>query len=191
MIKFPDHYPDNPYPLSDINDAAKFVLHGSTMSVLLLQPTYGAQPPSSTSQPTLSPSIKTKELNVFFEKFASTLVKALALQQQQCQNSNGLSQNNSHPYNVTPSDCCYFCGETGHFGGNCLISMQYIEEGKAQQNQEGRLVLPSGTYIPWSIPGITLHACFNEYHNRNPNQLAAGKTSNNANTSSQMMYKIY
>jgi hypothetical protein len=64
-----------PYPLSDINDAAKFVLHGSTPSVLLSQPTYGAQPPSSTSQPTSSPSIKTKELNMFFKKFTSTLIK--------------------------------------------------------------------------------------------------------------------
>jgi hypothetical protein len=158
LIKFPDHYPDNPYPLSDINDAAKFVLYGSTLLVPLSQPTYGAQAPSSTSQPTLSPSIKTEELNAFFEKFTSTLVKALSPQQQQCQNSNGLSQNNSHPYNVTASDHCYFCRETGHYGGNCLIAAQYIEEGKAQQNQEGRLVLLSGTYIPQFIPGIMLRA---------------------------------
>jgi hypothetical protein len=42
LIEFPDHYPDDPYPLSDINDAAKFVLHGSTPLVLLSQSTYGA-----------------------------------------------------------------------------------------------------------------------------------------------------
>jgi hypothetical protein len=185
---YTDHYPDDPYPLSDINDAAKFVLHGSTLSILLLQPAYGAQPPSSTSQPTSSPSIKTKELNAFFKKFASTLVKALAPQQQQRQNSNSLSQNNSCPYNATASDCCYFCGETGHYGGNCLIATQYVEEGKAQRNQEGRLVLASGAYILWSVPGITLCARFDKYHKRNPNQAATGKTSN---SSSQMMYEIY
>jgi hypothetical protein len=104
------------------------------------------------------PSIKTEELNAFFEKFASTLIKALAPQQQQHQNSNGSSQNNSCPYNATTLDHCYFCRETGHYGGNCLIATQYIEEGKAQRNQEGRLVLPSGAYILQSIPGIMLHA---------------------------------
>jgi hypothetical protein len=43
-IKFPDHYTDDPYPLSNINEAAKFVLHGSTPSILLSQPMYGPLP---------------------------------------------------------------------------------------------------------------------------------------------------
>jgi hypothetical protein len=63
-IKFPDHYPDDPYPLSDIYEATKFVLHGSTPSILLSQPAYGVQPPSH-NQLTTSPTIKVEDLSSF------------------------------------------------------------------------------------------------------------------------------
>jgi hypothetical protein len=102
-IKFPDHYPDDPYPLSDIYEAAKFVLHGSTPSVLLSQPTYGVQPPSHI-QPTTSPTIKVKDLSSFLEKFLQMLIKALTPQQQPCGNSNGSSNQNANSHShFTPT----------------------------------------------------------------------------------------
>jgi hypothetical protein len=72
-MKLPNHEPDNFYPLSEINKAAKHVPHGvlhtsflqpniiSTLSLVLLT----------------SISIKTEDLSTFFEQFAQTLVMAM------------------------------------------------------------------------------------------------------------------
>jgi hypothetical protein len=84
-LKFPDHYPDDPYPLDDIHSAAKFVLAGSPTSHSTSQPSHQhssqAHQSSSTSVPTIStsaPHIKQEDLSAMFEKFAATLVTALA-----------------------------------------------------------------------------------------------------------------
>jgi hypothetical protein len=199
MVKFPDHYPDDPYPLSDIYDAAKFVLHGSTPSVLLSQPAYGMQPPSHI-QLTTSPTIKVEDLSSFLEKFLQMLIKALMPQQQPHGNSNGSSNQNSNSHshshthaheNVTPPNHCYFCSKLGHYGYNCPICVQYLTDGKICRNQEGKVVLPSGSFVPRSIPGITLHDRVDEYHKWNPNQTVTGVLSSNTNPqSNQLMYSI-
>jgi hypothetical protein len=198
-IKFPDHYPDDPYPLSNINEAAKFVLHGSTPCILLLQPTYGMQPPSHI-QPTTSPTIKVRDLSSFLEKFSQTLIKALMPQQQPHRNLNSSSNQNSNTHlhshthihdNVTPPNHCYFCSELGHYGYNCPICAQYLTDGKICRNQEGKVVLTSGSYILRSTPGITLHNRVDEYHKWNPNQTVTGVLSSNMNPqSNQLMYSI-
>jgi hypothetical protein len=48
-LKFPDQYPDDPYPLSDIHAAAQFVLHGTTPAVFHLRD--GTSAPSASPEP--------------------------------------------------------------------------------------------------------------------------------------------
>jgi hypothetical protein len=77
-LKHPDHYPDDHYDLTVIHAAAKFVLHGTTPTMF-----QSRLPPasSSTSPPTTvaSPSVvKTEDFGSFLNKFAQTLIKALA-----------------------------------------------------------------------------------------------------------------
>src|SRR5215475_6936729 len=62
--------------------------------------------------------------------------------------------------------------------------MQYIKDGKVKRNPEGKIVLPSGIFIPRAIPGITFCDRINEYYKRNPTQAAP------ANQTSQMMYAV-
>ena len=63
QLKFPDHFPDDPYTLAQIHDAARFVLHGTTASApahdrpLLLTPTLA--PPPKTESTKLSILIDT------------------------------------------------------------------------------------------------------------------------------------
>ena len=54
QLKFPDHFPDDPYTLEQIHDAACFVLHGTTASALA---------------PTLAPAPKTEptELSILID----------------------------------------------------------------------------------------------------------------------------
>ncbi|KAF9037192.1 hypothetical protein BJ165DRAFT_1303435, partial [Panaeolus papilionaceus] len=55
----------------------------------------------------------------------------------------------------------------------CPVANTYIAQGRVMKNLKGRLVLPSGDYIPKEIPGATLCERFDEWHHRNPNQTAA------------------
>jgi hypothetical protein len=48
-----------------------------------------------------------------------------------------------------------------------------IEKGMCKRNSEGKVVLPSGAYVPRDIPGNLLSERIKEWHRRNPNQIAA------------------
>jgi hypothetical protein len=78
-LKFPDHYPDNSYPLNDIHEAAKFVLAGSNTSHLTSP--QSSQTLTSNLVPTIStlaPQIKQEDLTAILKKFAATLITAIA-----------------------------------------------------------------------------------------------------------------
>ena len=56
QLKFPDHFPDDPYTLEQIHDAAHFVLHGTVASMLtcdrplLLAPTLAPAPKTESTE---------------------------------------------------------------------------------------------------------------------------------------------
>jgi len=57
---------------------------------------------------------------------------------------------------------------------------EYIKDGKCKRNTEGKVILPSGAYVLCNISGQWLRDRIDEWHRRNPNQLAAA----------QMMYRV-
>ena len=59
-----------------------------------------------------------------------------------------------------------------HLVNACTVVLEYIKAGKCKCNQEGKVVLPSGTYILQEIPGNNFQEHIDEWHSRNPNQLA-------------------
>src|ERR1700679_517663 len=94
-LKFPDHYPDDPYPLDDIPHAAKFVLAGTNTSNISQSTSFpnrssstshsashsSSHPSTSTSPPPISssaPQIKQEDLTAIFDKFAATIITAIA-----------------------------------------------------------------------------------------------------------------
>jgi len=87
--------------------------------------------------------IKGKDLASFLNKFAQTLVTVITTK---------LHDHTNHKHEAGKKHC-HFCGELGHFLSDCLKVLKYIEEGKIRKNQEGRIVLSSGAYIPRNIPG--------------------------------------
>ncbi|KAG5633681.1 hypothetical protein H0H81_006041, partial [Sphagnurus paluster] len=62
-----------------------------------------------------------------------------------------------------------------------------VRDGKCQRNHEGRIVLPSGAFVPSNTPGDNIKAKIDEWHRRNPGQLAAGRMTANAGT---MLYEV-
>jgi hypothetical protein len=69
---------------------------------------------------------------------------------------------------------------TGHFGRECLVAVEYINAGKCRHDQQGKIVLATGTWIPRDLPGKCFKDRIDEWHRRNPSQLAAG----------QLMYNV-
>ncbi|KAG5634529.1 hypothetical protein H0H81_001646 [Sphagnurus paluster] len=61
------------------------------------------------------------------------------------------------------------------------------DDGKCQRNHEGRIVLPSGAFVPSNTPSDNIKAKINEWHRRNPGQLAAGQMTANTGT---MLYEV-
>jgi hypothetical protein len=164
-LKLPDHYPDDPYNLEEIHEAAKFVLASSSTS----HPTAHQQSAATSSQTVPLASephthIKSEDLTMIFERFAATIAMALAAPKVP-----GQPQNNTPPrQEVINTLVCIFCGLTGHFISECLTCQDYIAKGKCKKNADGKVVLPNGQFTPRNIPGRFIKERINEWHCRNP-----------------------
>ena len=179
QVKYPDHFPDLPYKISEVYEAARFVLHGlPTGSSAIPIPSFPSQQssPSSVSyMPTPSqsidspPTIKAEQLGSILTEFTKSIVEAI-------KQANASDNRSSSSSNIRRSTACNMCGKD-HFICDCDIVSEYIRAGKCRRNTEGKVVLPSGLFIPKDIPGTLLRDCFDEWHRQNPNQLASGTLS--------------
>jgi hypothetical protein len=181
-LKFPNHYPDDPYPLEDIHTAAKFVLASShtSHSTSQLSQQHSSQQSTSTSVPTISssaPQIKQEDLSAMFEKFAATLVTALAGSKS---TSNNSLSNAPARLETLDNLVCIFCGQPGHFISDCLVCQSYINDGKCKKNSEGKVVLPNGQFTPRNIPGQFIKDQIDEWCHCNPD----------SSVNSSLMYSI-
>lgn len=52
---------------------------------------------------------------------------------------------------------CHGCGQIGHFIQQCLVIEPVITAGKCRRNHEGKVILNTGAFVPWSIPGTMLN----------------------------------
>ena len=165
QLKFPDHFPDDPYNLQDIHDAARFVLHGTTAAYSAtstdVSRTAPAAPPAN--------AIKAEDLATMFERLTDTFVKAIAAQ--------GTSRPADRPSRQPGQggDNCMFCGSPEHFMRACPEVTEYIRIGKCKRNIDGKVVLSSGAFVPREITGGNLKDRVDEWHRRNPGQLATGQ----------------
>jgi hypothetical protein len=173
QMKHPDHHPNIPHTIKDVYEAARFILQSATTA----PQNYFAPTPSNVNPPfvpdgTVSiakrePSVKQEDLGTMFTEFTKSIVEAIN-QSNRSQPNQGALAPNSAPR----STGCNFCGGA-HFIRECLKVEEMIREGKCKRNAEGKVVLPSGAYVPRDIPPGLLSERIEEWHRRNPNQLAA------------------
>ncbi|CAA7271003.1 unnamed protein product [Cyclocybe aegerita] len=71
---------------------------------------------------------------------------------------------------------------------DCDLVNKYSCAGKCRRNVEGKVVLPSGAFVPKEIPGHLLKDRVDEWHHRNPNQLATGTLFHSTTPSSALEY---
>jgi hypothetical protein len=173
-IKLPNHDPDNFYPLFEINEAAKHVLHGTSQNSFLQPSITSTTPPT---QPA-SPYVKAEDLSTLFEQMAQSFLKMLTPQKSMTNHAS--SSTNAQVTTTLDLLSCTFCGQSGHFIAQCLVCVDYITNEKCKRNPEGKIILPNGQYTPRSIPSQFIKDCINEWHKHNPVK----------STSSSLMYEI-
>ena len=173
QMKYPDHHPNKPHTIKDVYEAARFILQSATTA----PQNYFAPTPSNVNPPFVpdgavsiakrEPSVKQEDLGNLFTEFTKSIVEAI---NQNSRSRPGLGA--SAPNTAPRITGCNFCGGP-HFIRECEKVEELIREGKCKRNTEGKVVLPSGAYVPRDIPGALLSERIEEWHRRNPNQLAA------------------
>ena len=173
QMKFPDHHPNIPHTVKDVYEAARFILQGAATAP---QNYFAPQPPGvnppfvpdgAVSLAKKEPPVKQEDLSALFAQFSKTIIEAINLNQNQNQRSRS-----AHVHSSTESTRhtdCNFCGGP-HFIKECSLVEEFIKEGKCKRNSEGKVVLPSGIFVPRDIPGTLLSERIEEWHRRNPNQ---------------------
>jgi hypothetical protein len=172
QMKFPDHHPNIPHTVKDVYEAARFILQSATTAPQnFFAPTPPNVNPPFVPDGTVSiakrePSIKQEDLGTLFTEFTKTIVDAINQNSRPRYNPGG-SAPDSAPRNTS----CNFCGGA-HFIRECEKVEEMTRAGKCKRNVEGKVVLPSGAFVPREITGTLLSERIEEWHRRNPNQLA-------------------
>ena len=165
-----DHHPNVPYKIKIVYEAARFILQG--MSHISQNYSQSSQTSSTNSQPSPSdPYIKTESLGSILSEFTKSIVEAL--HNSNARNSPRAPHSHSHTHdgNHNPVECNY-CGED-HYIRDCPHVLADTTAGLCRRNIEGKVILPTGAYVPRDIQGKRLRDRIKEWHRRNPNQLAA------------------
>ncbi|KAI0258010.1 hypothetical protein BC834DRAFT_837080 [Gloeopeniophorella convolvens] len=172
-VKYPDHHPDDPFDLAVIREAASFVLLGSTADLAIARTQGQAQ--ATTGNPTTGDptTVKLEQLAVAVTILSET-VKAFAVNQQGSPGPSGRPRPSGGQAagqsagNATQSgggmlQACNFCGNPNHFIRNCEVVEEYIRTGKCRRDIAGKVVLPTGAFVPSEIRGTWLRERVDEW----------------------------
>lgn len=171
-----DVHPSDGYEVQDIHQAMEFILHGTSRN-----------PPSKTESIPGQVTVKTEDLS----NLLSTIAKAVA---------NPPAQSAPAPYVHAPQASgsgtgapnpflCHYCdGE--HRMSDCAVRAEDERIGRIKRNNEGRVILPGGGFVPRALPGKNMHERVIEWHRLNPGNLAKGTMSYAVAPAAQYMYDV-
>ncbi|KAJ7903883.1 hypothetical protein B0H13DRAFT_2335085 [Mycena leptocephala] len=110
----------------------------------------------ASSPPSLSPACISTDTTSTLIELLTNLIRALA---------QFLVHAPSHasPPPRRPFVCSY-CSDPAHFIRHCPYVAHDIRAGICQRNAQGKVVLPSGLFVPHHIPGLNLRTRITEYH---------------------------
>jgi Aspartyl protease len=168
-IKLPDHHPDDVYDMTDVHDAATWILsHTESRLQAPSSPSTvpGRAPPSTRLSIPDPPKVKAEE---------SELTKVLQNMQAALEKLTQAVEKPA-PRSGQPSRACSFCGDANHFLKNCTVLSDYVNEGKCSRSQEGRVKLASSREIPMSSSGKTLWERIDNYIKANPESSGMTRT---------------
>ncbi|KZT02111.1 uncharacterized protein LAESUDRAFT_763047 [Laetiporus sulphureus 93-53] len=153
QLKQPDHYPDDPYWVDDVYEAANS-----------------------------APAIKSEDISLLIEslvKSVQTLTTAVTGEIAKQNGSQAVTASRPPVTNGSLSGFCHYCGEARGMIRTCKHVEEDIKSGKSLCNAAGKVVLPNGTFVPRTIPGITIRDHIYEWHRCNQTPVAASVSAAN------------
>ncbi|KAF7344307.1 hypothetical protein MVEN_01722300 [Mycena venus] len=157
-IVCPGVHPHDPYALDDLRAAIDFVLVDmATIPSPFPEPHLSAAPDST-------PLIADPSIAALVE--ATNQLIELVSSSQQLPSPASLRLDSQPPSSPRPA-CCSYCSDPAHFIARCPIVTADIRAGICRRNAEGKIVLPSGMYVPHSFAGPDLRARFSSWHKVN------------------------
>ncbi|KAF7797723.1 hypothetical protein EIP86_008923 [Pleurotus ostreatoroseus] len=174
QIKVPTHEADAAYELKDINEAVTWVLQGGGTLGGAAPTTISPPSTSTTSPPQDSSTVKQEDFKALidtFAKIADSLARTATAQQQAI----------AAPRPRIGASFCHYCGKDGHTVSLCPTAEEDIKQGLLRRNPEGKLITPSGSWIPRSLPGEFIRDRLLSWHTANPNNVAKGNLTYSTN----------
>lgn len=164
QMKFTNQHPNIPHDVKDVYEAARYVLQSSAISAQQTAPS-GVPPVAILQRPSPTvvaqePVVKTENIGALFAEFSKTIIDAM---------NNSMRGPSSNPRERQVN--CNMC-DGPHYIRDCPRVVEYTTAGKCRRNSDGKVVLPSGIYVPRDIPGTLLSERIDEWHRRFPNQLS-------------------
>ncbi|KAF5367850.1 hypothetical protein D9615_010562 [Tricholomella constricta] len=184
----PNHHPDDPYATETVCAAAEHILHG-TNAVQRQEAPPGA-PPQVTITPSGSLTGATRSPSTGQPLKLEELYERINLLEQHIQRLGQDKGGDGGRPNQSTNDNCHFCGGEGHYIPNCPVHQAYATEGRCRRTDDNKIGLPSGARIPAGTPGRYIKDKLDEWHRRNPGQMATGQLSADANPTESMMLEI-
>lgn len=172
IVKYPDVHPEDGYELAQIHETVSHVFYGTSATPSFRHDTVVSTSHTASRSPP-SAAVKTEDLNSFMELFAKTLERVAG----NAPTSGPTSLATAAPRSTTTMGNCHFCNEPGHSIATCPVVDEDIQKGLCRRNHEGRVILPSGSFVPRSITGNCMRDRIKEWHRQHPNQTAVGMLS--------------
>ena len=114
-----------------------------------------------------------EDLAAILERLTNSFIKAMIAQNAMHNHAQLTSGGPRPPAN--PQTGCTFCGSLEHFIRSCDVVEGYMRQGKVRRTVDGKVVLLTGSFIPCDIVGRYFKDHIDEWHKRNPSQLAAAQ----------------
>jgi hypothetical protein len=176
QITQPDHHPEDPYNMNDVQIAATFLLShtsptlpGTTFSTPTIPGVFAA---NARVNPAASPQGQQQVKREMWDmdSFMSNIGKVIA--DSMAQHAGAYRppyQPMNNPAGAGPRPVgCHFCGGFSCRIATCPVVEDYWRAGKCIRNEQGRVCLPSGRFIPGHIQGANLKERFDNFLAANP-----------------------
>ncbi|KAI8969751.1 hypothetical protein BD414DRAFT_427986 [Trametes punicea] len=181
QLKLPDHYPEDSYKLEDVYNAAKFILHSTVMPVP--PPAHAATSTGNSGGTTVKIEDFPSLLRMLTQAASEGTANATANMASGFANSaqgapagatryqGGIVQGDQRRTGIQ-GNFCHYCCNLGCQLHNCPFVEEDIQADRCMRNQDGRVVLPNGNFVPRQLPGfdgITMRNRVYKWHRRNLN----------------------
>ncbi|KAI0731037.1 hypothetical protein C8Q76DRAFT_834033 [Earliella scabrosa] len=182
-LKFPDRHLTDTFSLAELHDAAVFVLQAFAAGVFLPRDESSVMCPTPL-QPSGEPDVPVaREPPVNPRATAlptqpNVLATSLPADPARVESTESAADNvpKMVPFvsaNTLVVDECHYCGAPKCYIRSCPAVAADITAGRCARNADGQVILPSGRFVPRSLPGRTMRERVLEWRRRNPQEAAS------------------